>query len=74
MKPHSIDIEKLDGISFTGTSIEIQGAMTVRETTRPLEGVHQSSLFLSLAEGAKLHLWLGRLLQRAREQGLQPPR
>jgi hypothetical protein len=73
IKAHNIDIEKLDGMVFTGTSIEIQGAMTVRETTQPLEGVHQSSLFLSLEAAATLVVWLSNALAKARQQGWQAP-
>jgi hypothetical protein len=72
MKPFTIDIEKLDGMQLIHHSIEIQGAMTVRETTAPLEGVHQSSLSMSLEQAATLHGWLSDCLARAQAQGWKP--
>ena len=49
MNPFNIDFEKLDGGLLHAGSIEVQGAMTVRQVPQAelLEGVHQSSLRIS---------------------------
>jgi hypothetical protein len=48
--------------------IEIQGAMTVRQESQPLEGVHQSSLFISLVQAEKLQGMLSRILEAAKRR------
>lgn len=62
MKPFRIDFEKLDGMALLGNMIEIQGAMSVREEIEPLEGVHQSSLSISVTEAARLQKMLTKVL------------
>ena len=72
MKAYAIDWERVEGMILSGTTIEFQGAMTVREPSEPLEGVYQSSLFIDLEQAAKLHGMLGRALERARQEGWKP--
>jgi hypothetical protein len=69
VKPFNIDVETVEGMVMTEPFIEIQGAMNVRQETQPLEGVHQSSLFISLAQAEKLHGMLGRALEAAKRRG-----
>jgi hypothetical protein len=66
MKPFNIDVETVEGMVMNAPFIEIQGAMSVRQESQPLEGVHQSSLFISLAQAEKLHGMLGRALAHAK--------
>ena len=61
MKTFNIDFETVDGLSYTGV-VEIQGTLTVRENTTPLEGVSSSSLSLSNANARKLHGLLSQCL------------
>lgn len=65
MKPFNIDIETVEGLVMTEPFIEIQGAMTVRQDVAPLEGVHQSSMRMTLASARKLHGMLERALAAA---------
>jgi hypothetical protein len=71
MKPYNIDVERLDGMVMRGAFIELQGSMDVRVETQPLEGVHQSSLHMSIETARVLHVWLSRAL--ARTEGLRGP-
>lgn len=70
MKPFNIDLETVEGIALAGSMIEIQGAMTVRQDSQPLEGVHQSSLFLNLQKAAQLHAYLTGVLAEAERRGM----
>lgn len=62
MKPHIIEIERLDGLAMTGIEVEIQGAMSVKPDPEALDGVYESKLRLSRTEAAKLLGWLTRAL------------
>lgn len=73
MKPFVIDFEKLDGGLINGNFIEIQGAMSVREESQPLEGVHQSTMHISLDQAGALTSLLARLMAQALEKGWKPP-
>jgi len=69
MKSFNIDLETVEGIVLAGTMVEIQGAMTVRQDSEPLEGVHQSSLFMNLQKAAQLHGYLSGVLAEAKKRG-----
>jgi hypothetical protein len=48
MKPHIIELERLDGAYNEGPlHIEVQGAMSVKLEPRPMEGVYESKLRMS---------------------------
>lgn len=65
MKPHIIEIERIDGGSMTGIEIEIQGAMQVQPDLQPLEGVYESKARMSLDTAAHLVIYLTKLLHQA---------
>lgn len=74
MESFTIDFEKLDGGMLNGNFIEVQAAMTVRPQAAEdrLEGVHQTSLHLSLDEAGALAVLLAKLLNRAMQAGWKP--
>ncbi len=69
MKSFNIDLETVEGIVLAGTMVEIQGAMTVRQDSEPMEGVHHSSLFMNLQKAAQLHGYLSGVLAEAKKRG-----
>lgn len=70
MKSFNIDLETVEGLTSQGAFVEVQGAMTVAPESQPLEGVHQSSLRMSMTTAAKLHGYLQRVLDDARRKGI----
>lgn len=72
LKSHRIDINTIDGSAGTSVEIEVQGSMDVMPMTVQLEGVHQSSLFMSLDTAHALMLTLASQLENARNRGWQP--
>lgn len=74
LKSHRIDINNIDGSLCTGLEIEVQGSMDVLPMTEQLEGVHQSSLFMSLDTAHDLLRNLTAHLDRAKATGWKPQR
>lgn len=72
MKPYDIDIERIDGASLAGHFIEVQGALSVRATSEPREGVYESSMHMSLDQAFVLHKYLTAILDRAKQSGWKP--
>lgn len=72
LKSHRIDINTIDGSAGTSVEIEVQGSMDVMPVTEQLEGVHQSSLFMSLDTAHALVLRLASHLDEARKKGWRP--
>ena len=70
MKSFNIDVENIEGLQMTGGFIELQGAMHVRPESQPLEGVHQSSLHMSLATALTLYNHLHGALTEAKKRGM----
>lgn len=77
MKPHIIEIERVDGAMMTGIEIEVQGPMQVMLDTEPLEGVHESKARMSLDTAAQLVIYLAKALHGAQTKpgySWTPPR
>lgn len=73
LKSHRIDINNIDGSQCDGVQIEVQGSMDVMPIAEPLEGVHESSLFMSLDTAHELVQSLSSCLAEAREnKGWRP--
>ena len=72
LKSHRIDINNIDGSAGTGVEIEVQGSMDVMPMTEKLEGVHQSSLFMSLDTAQVLLNNLTAQLEHAKARGWRP--
>lgn len=70
MKSFNIDVENIEGLLMAGGFIEIQGAMHVRPESAPLEGVHQSSLHMSMATALALYTQLHGALTEAKKRGV----
>jgi hypothetical protein len=64
MRPHIIELERIDGMGDEGIQLEIQGAMSVMLDPSPLEGVYESKLRMSPQTAMKLIVWLDDALRR----------
>lgn len=77
MKPHIIEIERVDGAMMTGIEIEVQGPVQVMLDPEPLEAVYESKVRMSIDTAAQLVIFLAKALHAAQTKpgyNWTPPR